>query len=159
MIFGLYGVVFHGVDARDVHKCAALQNKAKRWKTDEIRSKIRTKNFSGVEKWNVGNRLKRVLPKSEGCASHFRGVNGRSKFSRSFFLSPFLCHRWYLSWRRLGKGLSHLCSLRSIQRPVQTVGCFAWSWKEKNHFRQMFAWSSRNQAKHLPDCQANQGNT
>ena len=28
-IFGLYGVVFHGVDARDVHKCAALQNQAK----------------------------------------------------------------------------------------------------------------------------------
>ena len=33
--------------------------------------------------------MKRVLPKSEACASYFRGVNGRSKFSRSFFLSPF----------------------------------------------------------------------
>ena len=28
----------------------------------------------------MGNRLKRGLPKSEGCASYFRGVNGRSQF-------------------------------------------------------------------------------
>ena len=26
MIFGLHGVVFHGADARDAQKCAALQN-------------------------------------------------------------------------------------------------------------------------------------
>ena len=52
MIIGLYGVVFHGADARDVQKCAALQNKAKnkQIKTDKFRAKIRTKNFSGVEK-------------------------------------------------------------------------------------------------------------
>ena len=29
MKIGVYGVVFHGADARDVQKCAALQNNAK----------------------------------------------------------------------------------------------------------------------------------
>ena len=29
MILGLHGVVFHGVDARDAQKCAALQHKTK----------------------------------------------------------------------------------------------------------------------------------
>ena len=34
----------------------------------------------GVEKWNVGNRLKRVLAKFGADRSYVRGVNGRSKF-------------------------------------------------------------------------------
>ena len=33
-----------------------------------------------VEKWNVGDHLKRVFPKFEAERSHPRGVNGRSKF-------------------------------------------------------------------------------
>ena len=37
-----------------------------------------------VEKWNVGNRLKRVFPKFEADRSHPRGVKGRSKFSKIF---------------------------------------------------------------------------
>ena len=42
------------------------------------------KIFVGVEKSNVGNRLKRVFPKFEPDRSHPRGVNGRLKF-RFFF--------------------------------------------------------------------------
>ena len=40
--------------------------------------------FSGVEKWKVANRLKRVLPKFHADRSHVRGVNGRLKFRRFF---------------------------------------------------------------------------
>ena len=34
----------------------------------------------GVEKWNVGDRLKRVSPKFEAERSHPWGINGHSKF-------------------------------------------------------------------------------
>ena len=37
---------------------------------------------SNFEKWNVGDRLKRVFPKFEAERSHPRGVNGRSKFCK-----------------------------------------------------------------------------
>ena len=37
------------------------------------------KKWFNVEKWNVGNNLKRVLPKFEAERSYPRGVNGRSK--------------------------------------------------------------------------------
>ena len=37
--------------------------------------------IAGVEKLNMGNRLKRVLAKFEAIRSHPRGVNGRSKLS------------------------------------------------------------------------------
>ena len=36
--------------------------------------------FFDVEKWNVGDHLKRISPKFEAERSHPRGVNGRSKF-------------------------------------------------------------------------------
>ena len=36
--------------------------------------------FFAVEKWNVGDHLKRISPKFEAERSHPRGVNGRSKF-------------------------------------------------------------------------------
>ena len=36
----------------------------------------------GVEKWNVGNRLKRVLAKFGADRNYVRGVNGRSKFRK-----------------------------------------------------------------------------
>ena len=41
--------------------------------------KFHQKKFWGVEKSNVGNRLKRVLAKFRADRSHPRGVNGRSK--------------------------------------------------------------------------------
>ena len=45
---------------------------------------VSTKNsvdfFFDVEKWNVGDHLKRISPKFEAERSHPRGVNGRSKF-------------------------------------------------------------------------------
>ena len=36
----------------------------------------------GVEKSNVGNRLKRVFPNFQAERSEVRGVNDRSKFSK-----------------------------------------------------------------------------
>ena len=48
-----------------------------------FRSEIFAKQkFVGVEKCNVGNRLKRVLAKFRADRSHVRGVNGRSKFQK-----------------------------------------------------------------------------
>ena len=47
-----------------------------------------------VEKWNVGDRLKRVLAKFEADRSWFWGVNGRSKFvgyGVGPFLVPYTC--------------------------------------------------------------------
>ena len=49
--------------------------------------KFRSENFAkrilgGVEKWNVGDRLKRVLAKFEANRSYVWGVNGRSKFRK-----------------------------------------------------------------------------
>ena len=38
----------------------------------------------GVEKWNVGDRLKLVFPKFQAEWSHPRGVNSRSKFCTNF---------------------------------------------------------------------------
>ena len=82
VIIGLYGVVFHGEDACDVQRCVTLQNNMKNLKKlQDILNKSGRVFFPGVEKLNVGNRLKRVLPKFEVCASYFRGVNGRSKFA------------------------------------------------------------------------------
>ena len=42
--------------------------------------KMCRKNVFDIEKWNVGDHLKRVFPKFEAERSHPRGVNGRSKF-------------------------------------------------------------------------------
>ena len=45
--------------------------------------KICWKFFWGVEKWNIGDRLKRVFPKFEAERSRPRGVNGCSKFCKN----------------------------------------------------------------------------
>ena len=46
MIFGVHGVVFHGVDARDIQECAALQNNAKNvYKLMNIVEKSKRTNF------------------------------------------------------------------------------------------------------------------
>ena len=47
-----------------------------------IWKKNRRQSFLGVEKWNVGIRLKRVLPKFHADPSHVQGVNGHSKFQK-----------------------------------------------------------------------------
>ena len=57
-------------------------------RTPKIFEKILSKKISDVEKWNVGNRLKRVLAKFEADRSHPRGVNGRSKFCKKVSVVP-----------------------------------------------------------------------
>ena len=52
---------------------------------------VSSDHFFPAGKLNVGNRLKRVFWKSDGCASYFWGINGRSKFrkvSANFFRQP-----------------------------------------------------------------------
>ena len=56
------------------------------WKTFSTK-KFADFFFFDVEKWNVGDHLKRVFPKFEAERSHPRGINGRSKFCKnSIFL-------------------------------------------------------------------------
>ena len=51
MTIGLYGVVFHGEDARNVQMHVTLQTNMKNQKKPrENLEEIRTGNFSGVEK-------------------------------------------------------------------------------------------------------------
>ena len=47
------------------------------------------KSVCAVEKWNVGDHLKRIFPKFEADRSHPRGVNGRSKFRQFFFVEKW----------------------------------------------------------------------
>ena len=67
----------------EVRFCVAPQKPGKNdeRRTFSDRKKI-TKTFFGVEKSNVGNRLKRVFPNFQAERSLVRGVNGRSKFSK-----------------------------------------------------------------------------
>ena len=81
------GVTFRGASAYYVQKSIAPQKQAVCRFSDDF-TKIFIKKFCqkkvfGVEKWNVGNRLKRVFPKFEAERSHPRGVNGRSKFYKN----------------------------------------------------------------------------
>ena len=62
-----------------------------------------TNSVFGVEKWNVGNRLKRVLAKFEPDRSHVWGVNGRSKFAkiiRNLRNPSFVGRYWTLICRK-----------------------------------------------------------
>ena len=79
------GVTFRGASAYYVQKSIAPQKQAVCRFSDEFLfwRKFSSKNIFGVEKWNVGNRLKRVFPKFEAERSHPRGVNGRSKFYKN----------------------------------------------------------------------------
>ena len=86
-------------------------------------------DFLGVEKWNVGNRLKRVLAKFQADRSHVWGVNGRSKFPKIFeireivakcrtkttFKVPIKSHVKKDHWYQHGGGI-----------------CFQWSKPSKN---------------------------
>ena len=83
------GVTFRGASAYYVQKSIAPQKKAVCQFSDEFcLMKIFIENFRqfffDIEKWNVGNPLKRVFPKFEAERSHPRGVNGRSQFYKNF---------------------------------------------------------------------------
>ena len=57
-------------------------NSSKKNDADFFLKKNHQQKFLSVEKWNVGNRLKRVLAKFGADRSYVRGVNGRSKFRK-----------------------------------------------------------------------------
>ena len=61
---------------------------------DFLLRKFHPKFFVGVKKWNVGDRLKRVLAKFEANRSYPRGVNGRSKFCKIRFFFVFGIEKW-----------------------------------------------------------------
>ena len=74
-------MIFDQEYASDAQKFLVLQNAGfLKTKVTPNFWKITQKNILGVEKWNVWNRLKRVLAKFRADRSHPRGVNGRSKF-------------------------------------------------------------------------------
>ena len=81
---------FWGASDVDDQKFTAPPKQAVCWfhfstSTKKCFNKNFRQNFLfGVEKWNVGNRLKRISPKFEADRSHPRGVNGRSKFWKIF---------------------------------------------------------------------------
>ena len=90
------GVTFRGASAYYVQKSIAPQKQAvcrfsveKNFDENFIET-FRQFLFFDVEKWNVGNRLKRVFPKFEAERSHARGVNGRSKFYK--ISAEIWCH-------------------------------------------------------------------
>ena len=58
-------------------------------------SKKHEQKVFGVEKWNVANRLKRVLPKFRADPSHPQGVNGHLKFqiSKKIWFLPFSAYK------------------------------------------------------------------
>ena len=66
----------------------------------KVREHFRDFNLFGLEKSNVENRLKRVLPKFHADWSHPRGVNGRLKISLPTRVgSGFdLCRRYCLRY-------------------------------------------------------------
>ena len=83
-----FGVIFQGESDGDAQKFVAPPKRA----IFNFMLTFCSENFikkicSGVEKSNVGNRLKRVLAKFRGDRSLVRGVNGRSKFTHFYPLS------------------------------------------------------------------------
>ena len=87
--FGGNGVVFRGEAASNTQKNVAPPKRAifdltLHLHADFLLRKFHPKFVVGVEKSNVGNRLKRVLAKFEANQSYPRGVNGRSKFEVFF---------------------------------------------------------------------------
>ena len=79
--FGTSGVIFRGESAGNAQKIVASPKRA----IFDFMLTFCSENFIqkkilGVENSNVGNHLKRVLPKFQAERSHVRGVNGRSKF-------------------------------------------------------------------------------
>ena len=67
----------------EVRFCVAPQKPGKNWEKLVFEtSKNVEQQIFGVEKSNVGNRLKRVFPNFQAEWSEVRGVNDRSKFSK-----------------------------------------------------------------------------
>ena len=66
--------------ASDVHFCVTPQELAKKNEKRIFETENIAICFLDVEKSNVGNRLKRVLPKFRRRTGFVRGVNGHSKF-------------------------------------------------------------------------------
>ena len=88
LIFWGNGVIFRGESANNAQKFIASPKQNDFWFDPHfLLRKFHQANFLGVEKSNVGNRLKRVLAKFRADRSHPRGVNGRSKFRDIFEIS------------------------------------------------------------------------
>ena len=66
----------------EVRFCVAPQKPGKNMGKLVFETKMSNKKLFGVEKSNVGNRLKRVFPNFQAERSEVRGVNDRSKFSK-----------------------------------------------------------------------------
>ena len=66
----------------EVRFCVAPQKPGKNKGKLVFEKKNVERKFFGVEKSNVGNRLKRVFPNFQAERSEVRGVNDRSKFSK-----------------------------------------------------------------------------
>ena len=110
---------------RSCQSCSNQRSSSKITTFDFIRT-FSSKNFiqkifSGVEKWNVGNHLKRVFPKFEADRSHPRGVNDRSKFRENstpnFFPKNFAPPKF--SRRRKFFATSERASERTDERLIQ----------------------------------------
>ena len=105
------GVTFRGASAYYVQKSIAPQKKAVCQFSDQnvfdenFYRKFSPIFFFDVEKWNVGNRLKRVFPKFEAERSHPRGLNGHSKFRRSR-RTRFEIHIWQQTFLDVGSAFS-----------------------------------------------------
>ena len=88
MIFGRTEVIIGASKAKnceesfaEVRLCVSPQKPSKINEKQVFETgKTSRKKNSGIEKSNVGNRLKRVFPKFEAERSYPRGVNGCSKF-------------------------------------------------------------------------------
>ena len=94
LIIKTSGVICRGASAHHVQKTIAPPKRhflEKKINPKCFWKKNRRKVFWGVEKLNVGNRLKRVFPKFHAERSHLRGVNGRSKFAIFFRRRKMKC--------------------------------------------------------------------
>ena len=95
LIIKTSGVICRGASAYHVQKTIAPPKRnfleTKNQPETFLNQTNRRKVFLGVEKLNVGNRLKRVFPKFHAERSHLRGVNGRSKFATFFRRRKMKC--------------------------------------------------------------------
>ena len=75
------GVIFRGASAYYVQKAIAPEKQAVcRFSDNKKIKKIAKQKIWDIEKWNVGDRLKRVSQKFEAEWSHPWGINSHSKF-------------------------------------------------------------------------------
>ena len=91
-----------------------------------IDQQVEKKVSFGVERSNVGDHLKRVLPKFEVNWSYPRGVNGRSKFSKNSQCFDFVSSKnemlgivWNAFWQSLAP-------IRAIFEGRRSFEIFTW---------------------------------